>query len=164
MKRWLCAFLAILMLCSVMLTGCGSDSAKEDGAVDIDALTRRMQEASDLPVMLTIRSGDERAERGFAAISTLAYDKVESFTLLYAADGSAYELAVIRLKDISDSKALEDTLRAHIDSRVQTYRNYDAAQVPRAEGAVVALHGRYAALIMCDDNPSVRAVFDQAFG
>lgn len=163
MKKRLCAVLAMLVLCAVMLTGCGSDGAKVD-AVDPDALIGRMQEASVLPAMLSIRSGDERAERGFAAISTLAYDKVDSFSLLYAADGSAYELAVIRLKDAADSKALEDSLRAHIDSRVQTYRNYDPTQVSRAGSAVVAVRGSYAALIMCDDSAAVKAVFDKAFG
>ena len=161
--RSLCLILALILLCGAALTGCGADGGRKAADVDADALMQRMQEAATLPGMLAIRTGDERQERGFAAISTLSFEKVEAFSLLYAADGSAYELAVISLKDEGDVEALKNTLKAHIDSRAQTYRTYSPEQAPRAEAAVVAAHGRTVALIMCDDNAAVRAVFDQAF-
>lgn len=158
MKRLVCIILALMIL----LCACGSEAS--DKAVDLSALTEDMRAATALPAMLSIRSGDERAERGFAAISDLDYDKVDAYSLLYAADGTAYELAVIRLKDEGDSAAMEASLRAHIDSRAETYRTYNPEQVPRAESAVIASHGRYVALIMCDDPAAVKAVFDRAFG
>ena len=160
MKKYLCAVLALaILLCGAVLTGCGGS---EDN-VDINALTEKMSAASSLPEMKTIRSGDERAERGFAAISSLDYDKVDAYCLMYAANGYAYELAVIKLKDEGDCAALQETLKAHIESRAQTFRTYDKEEVARAEGAVVAVHGRYVALIMGDDNAAVKAVFDAAF-
>ena len=162
MKHKLCAAAALILTVMLLLSACsggGADAAK----VDVGALTKEMQAAARLPEMLAVRSGDSKAERGFAAISDMDYDKVEAFSLLYAADGSAYELAVIRLKDAADAQALRDSLQKHITKRAEQYRQYDPSQVSRAGGAAVAVHGEYAALIMCDDNAAVKAVFDKAF-
>lgn len=161
-KRIICIIAALAVICTA-LTGCGSPAA-DDAGIDIYALADEMSAAAKLPDMLSIRSGDDRAEKGFAAISDLGYGKVEAFSLQYAADGSAYELAVIELKDPSDMAALEKSLRTHIENRIQQFRYYDPDEAPRAEGAIAAVSGRYAALIMCDDNSSVKAVFDRITG
>ena len=163
MKKALCLITAMLLLCAA-LAGCGSDGSKADEKqIDTAALTEEMQAAAAWPQMLSVGSGDSSAERGFSAISTLAYDKIEAFSLLYAADGTAYELALIRLKDPSDMPALEQSLKTHIEKRTEQYRYYKPEQVSRAESAAVAVHGSYAALIMCDGNAAVKAVFDKAF-
>ena len=159
MKRITIISAAILLSVAMCLASC---SGNADPSIDVIALCDEMKAADTFPEMLNIRSGDGREERGFAAISDLDFPKVASFSLYYAADGSAYELAVISMKDAADIPALEASLEAHIHTRVEQYRNYDASQVPRAERAVVAVSGRYAALIMCDDPAAVRAVFDKA--
>lgn len=156
MKRICCLLAALLCFA---LAGCGSGATVEPAA-----LLHQMEEAAVLPAMKTVADTDANGERGFAAICDLDYDKVEAYSLLYAADGSAYELAVIRLKDAADIAALEQSLKKHIDNRVAQYRVYKPEQVDRAAGAVVAAHGSYAALIMCDDNAAAKAVFDHAFG
>ena len=153
--------LAAALLALLMLFGLAACQSGSDNDVDIHAVTDEMRSAAEWPDMLEIRKGDSREQKGFAAISDMDYDKVDDFSLLYAADGSAYELAVIRLKDGSDVKELESSLKRHIDSRVSQYRYYDASQVPRAESAIVAVKGKYAALIMCGDPSAVKAVFDK---
>ena len=151
------ALLALLTL--FLLAACQSGSADDR---DIYALTDDMRSAAEWPELLEIRRGDSREQKGFAAVSDMDYDKVDDFDLLYAADGSAYELAVIRLKDESDIKELESSLKRHIESRVSQYRYYDASQVSRAQSAAVAVKGKCAALIMCDDPSAVKAVFDKS--
>ena len=164
MKRVTCAVLAlILMLSCAALTGCGSGGEQPSAEPDVNTVIEEMRAASELPQMLSMNSGDERGERGFAAVSDLDYEKVEAYSLLYAADGSAYEIAVIRLKDAADSAALEQSLRRHIENRVRTYRQYSPEELPRAESAAAAVHGRYAALVMCDDVAAVKAIFDKVF-
>ena len=166
MKRTICLITALMLFCAV-LSACGGSAADEKTEpaeqIDIAALAQKMQAAADWPGMLAVSSGDERAQRGFEAISTLDYGKVDAFSLLYASDGASYELAVIRLKDSADMPALEQSLKKHIETRAETYRYYKPDQVARAESAAVAVHGRYAALIMSSDNAAVKAVFDQAF-
>ena len=156
----ICVLLAALTVCAA-LAGC--QGAGEKDTVVVSGLTSSMKDASAFPEMLEIKSGDSSAEKGFAAISDTDYASVDDFCLYYAADGSSYELAVIRLKDESGVKALEQALTAHVENRVKQYRYYDPEQVQRAENAVVTTRGRYAALIMCDDPAAVKAVFDSAF-
>lgn len=163
MKRIICFFLTLAMLCAVV-TACGSSDDREEKKTDVQALAQQMRAASQWPELLTVSSGDSSEQKGFSAISSLDYGKVDAYTLFYAADGSAYELAVIRLKDGADMPALEQSLKKHIEKRTESYRYYKPEQVPRAEGAVVAVHGAYAALVMCDDNAAVKAVFDKTIG
>ena len=154
------AAVILAALAILSLAACGNDTSAD---VDVQKLTDDMRAAARWPELLSIRSGDSREQKGFAAISDMDYERVDDFSLLYAADGSAYELAVIRLKDETDMKELEGSLGSHIESRVSQYRFYDAEQAPRAESAVVVTKGRYAALIMCDDIAAVRTVFEKAF-
>ena len=151
-------FAAVLMILS--LAACGTP---DDKAVDVYALADEMAAAVELPEMLNINKGDSKEVKGFAAISDLDYSKVNEFSLMYSSDGSAYELAVIKLGDASDMKKLEASLKEHIEKRVKQYRQYDAEEVPRAESAVVVTNGAYAALIMCDDTAAAKTVFDKAF-
>ena len=158
-KIAVCALALILTFVTMIMTGCGgTDSA----AVDTVELLAQMSEACELPKMLSISSGDSREKKGFAAVSDMGYDKVAQYSLSYAEDGSAYELAVIRMKDSADARALEESLKKHIEKRVEQYKYYDAAQVSRAEDATVAVNGAYVALIMCDNNAEAKAIFENA--
>lgn len=150
---------ALIMAVLFLAAGCTGNRDQVDG----ESLMQDMLSASELPGMLGSHTGDGKSEMSFAAISDLDYDKVEEFWLYYAADGSAYELAVIKLKSEADMPELEKSLQKHIQTRVKQYEYYDPAEVSRAESAQVAVNGRYAALIMCDDVAAVRAVFDSAF-
>lgn len=150
-----------LLLC-VVFAGC-SQSPEEEKTIDLSSLAQEMQAAAEWPELLTISSGDSSAQKGFSAISSMDYDKVDDFCLLYAADGSAYELAVIRLKDEADMDEMEKSLKQHIEKRTESYRYYKPDQAARSSGALVAVHGRYAALVMCDHNAAVKAVFDKSF-
>ena len=157
----------MLALLCVAFSGCGSCADEKQPAaekqLEPSALVEEMRAAGEWPPMLTVDDADSRAQKGFSTISTLDYGKVDAYTLIYAADGSSFELAVIRLKDSADMPALEQSLKKHIEKRAESYRYYKPDQVARAEGAAVVSHGRYAALIMCSDNASVRAVFDKYF-
>lgn len=158
MKRFLPIFLcAALAFC--LLGGCGTNQK----SVRLNDLRSAMLDAADLPEMLSAGSGDSSAERELTALTDIPYDKVEEFFIDYAADGKAYEIAVIRLKDEKDAEQVEKDLRDHIRSRVQQYQYYMPEQTANAEHAVVAVKGAYAALMMCDDPSAVKAAFDGAF-
>ena len=172
MKKVLCLITAAVMFCFA-LAACGtgssddtaetvSDPTAEPAApIDLTILADEMQRAAPWPEMKTATDAGSSAARDFGAISDLSYDRVDAFCLLYASDGTSYELAVIRLKDAVDTPALERSLKKHIESRVEQYRYYMPDQVERAAGAQVVTRGCYAALIMCDDNDAVKAVFEQ---
>lgn len=155
MKR-LTAFILALTLCFA-LCACG-----EHKEISVYDLRRSMLSAdTGLPEMLTASSSDSDGERKFAYLSELDYSKVEGYFLAYAADGMAYEIAVICLKDKSDASSAEASLREHLNGRISLYKTYEPQQVQRAENALIISRDRCVALIMCDDTNAVKTAFEE---
>ena len=135
-KRMVCALCAVML--SLSLCACGEKTK----SIDMQALENSMVSADkSLPEMKVSGSWDENAEKAFSYISDLEYNKIHGFFLAYAADGMAYEIAVVQLKDKSDASAMADSLREHVQSRVQMYKTYEPQQVQRTESAVVKNDG-----------------------
>lgn len=116
-KRMVCALCAVML--SLSLCACGEKTK----SIDMQALENSMVSADkSLPEMKVSGSWDENAEKAFSYISDLEYNKIHGFFLAYAADGMAYEIAVVQLKDKSDASAMADSLREHVQSRVRCTR------------------------------------------
>lgn len=156
MKRIICAVCALVMALS--LCACGEKTQK----IDMYELQRSMVSADkSLPEMKISGSWDENAEKAFSYISDMEYNKIHGFFLAYAADGMAYELAVVQLKDKSDAGAMEDSLNEHVQTRVRMYKTYEPEQVQRAENAVVKTVGDCVLLIMSDSPENAETAFKE---
>ena len=156
MKRIICVICALAMCLSVC--ACGEKTQK----IDMYELQRSMVSADkSLPEMKISGSWDENAEKAFSYISDMEYNKIHGFFLAYAADGMAYELAVVQLKDRSDAGAMEDSLNEHVQTRVRMYKTYEPEQVQRAENAVVKTVGDCVLLIMCDSPENAETAFKE---
>lgn len=155
-KRMVCALCAVMLAFS--LCACGEKTK----SIDMQALENSMVSADKtLPEMKVSGSWDENAEKAFSYISDLEYNKIHGFFLAYAADGMAYEIAVVQLKDKSDASAMADSLRDHVQSRVQMYKTYEPQQVQRAESAVVKTDGDCVLLIMSDAPQNAETAFKE---
>lgn len=155
-KRIVCALCAVML--SLSLCACGEKTK----SIDMQALENSMVSADkSLPEMKVSGSWDENAEKAFSYISDLEYNKIHGFFLAYAADGMAYEIAVVQLKDKSDASAMADSLREHVRSRVQMYKTYEPQQVQRAESAVVKTDGDCVLLIMSDAPQNAETAFKE---
>ena len=155
-KRMVCALCAVML--SLSLCACGEKTK----SIDMQALENSMVSADkSLPEMKVSGSWDENAEKAFSYISDLGYNKIHGFFLAYAADGMAYEIAVVQLKDKSDASAMADSLREHVRSRVQMYKTYEPQQVQRAESAVVKTDGDCVLLIMSDAPQNEETAFKE---
>lgn len=155
-KRIVCALCAVML--SLSLCACG----EKTNSIDMQALENSMVSADkSLPEMKVSGSWDENAEKAFSYISDLEYNKIHGFFLAYAADGMAYEIAVVQLKDKSDASAMADSLREHVRSRVQMYKTYEPQQVQRAESAVVKTDGDCVLLIMSDAPQNAETAFKE---
>lgn len=156
MKRIICVICALAMCLSVC--ACGEKTQK----IDMYELQKSMVSADkSLPEMKISGSWDENAEKAFSYISDMEYNKIHGFFLAYAADGMAYELAVVQLKDKSDTGAMEDSLNEHVQTRVRMYKTYEPEQVQRAENAVVKTVGDCVLLIMCDSPENAETAFKE---
>lgn len=146
------------VMLSLSLCACGEKTK----SIDMQALENSMVSADKtLPEMKVSGSWDENAEKAFSYISDLEYNKIHGFFLAYAADGMAYEIAVVQLKDKSDASAMADSLREHVRSRVQMYKTYEPQQVQRAESAVVKTDGDCVLLIMSDAPQNAETAFKE---
>lgn len=155
-KRIVCALCAVMLALS--LCACGEKTK----SIDMQALENSMVSADKtLPEMKVSGSWDENAEKAFSYISDLEYNKIHGFFIAYAADGMAYEIAVVQLKDKSDASAMADSLREHVRSRVQMYKTYEPQQVQRAESAVVKTDGDCVLLIMSDAPQNAETAFKE---
>ena len=155
-KRIVCALCAVMLALS--LCACGEKTK----SIDMQALENSMVSADKtLPEMKVSGSWEENAEKAFSYISDLEYNKIHGFFLAYAADGMAYEIAVVQLKDKSDASAMADSLREHVRSRVQMYKTYEPQQVQRAESAVVKTDGDCVLLIMSDTPQNAETAFKE---
>lgn len=155
-KRMVCALCAVMLAFS--LCACGEKTK----SIDMQALENSMVSADkSLPEMKVSGSWDENAEKAFSYISDLEYNKIHGFFLAYAADGMAYEIAVVQLKDKSDASAMADSLREHVQSRVQMYKTYEPQQVQRAESAVVKTDGDCVLLIVSDAPQNAETAFKE---
>lgn len=156
MKRIICVICALAMCLSVC--ACGEKTQK----IDMYELQKSMVSADkSLPEMKISGSWDENAEKAFSYISDMEYNKIHGFFLAYAADGMAYELAVVQLKDKSDAGAMEDSLNEHVQTRVRLYKTYEPEQVQRAENAVVKTVGDCVLLIMSDSPENAETAFKE---
>ena len=151
-----CALCAVML--SLSLCACGEKTK----SIDMQALENSMVSADKtLPEMKVSGSWEENSEKAFSYISDLEYNKIHGFFLAYAADGMAYEIAVVQLKDKSDASAMADSLREHVRSRVQMYKTYEPQQVQRAESAVVKTDGDCVLLIMSDAPQNAETAFKE---
>ena len=156
MKRIICVICALAMCLSVC--ACGEKTQK----IDMYELQKSMVSADkSLPEMKISGSWDENAEKAFSYISDMEYNKIHGFFLAYAADGMAYEIAVVQLKDKSDAAAMEESLNEHVQTRVQMYKTYEPEQVDRASGTKVETIGDCVLLIMCDSPQNVETAFKE---
>ena len=97
-KRFILIILSVLLAAS--LVSCGGEGTSPDAPTVsmYDLRTAMLAADPSLPEMLSVSSADESAEDNFLYLSELEYEKVDSYFLAYAKDGSAYEIAVIAVK------------------------------------------------------------------
>ncbi len=155
MKRVL-ALAAALLMC-LTLCACG-ETKPTVGMYDLRVAMENA--AKDLPEMLSVSSSDEKGKASFSYISDLDYDKVDAYFVSYANALASYEIAVIAVKEPEDISDAVASLERHKQNRVDFYSSYGVGEVKRAENALVFSNGRYAVLIMTDDNSSVKAAFE----
>ena len=157
MKRIICTICAFAMAFS--LCACGN---KTQSVIDMHELQKSMTDADkSLPEMKISGSWDENAEKAFSYLSDMEYNKIHGFFLAYAADGMAYEIAVVQLKDKSDADTMEDSLNEHVQTRVRMYKTYEPEQVDRASSAVVKTIGDCVLLIMSDAPQNAETAFKE---
>lgn len=152
----------LFICCAVLLCSCGktTSSSKKVEGKDLSKLETAMLGADPtLPEMVIVRGTEEDAELNFTALSDLDYDRVSDYFYAYAKDGSANEIAVIRMKDESDIAPMMDSINEHLKTRKGTMQEYNPEQVGLIDKAVITYEGNDVALIVSEKNGLVQKEF-----
>ena len=146
-KRILLFCLAALLALS--LCACGGEPQSGGAQVNMSQLQQAMLAADPtLQQMTSVTSEAADGETLFAYVSALPYDKVESFLLSYSSAG----------KDVEEAA---QSLRDHVQQRLQLFRQYGPDQAARVEQAQVFTKDNCAVLIIADQSQAVREALEQ---
>ena len=153
----MCALSVVTLFCA-----CGGENntpAKSD--VSLFDLKEAMLAAAPFGDMAYVSSNDADAETYLSAVSDLAYDKVDAFSICYAKDGkgNSDEVVVIRVKDAVDTADALSTLQNHLQTRQSLYATYDPTQSQKVGNGIAFSDGLYAVLIVSEDNAAVKQAF-----
>ena len=162
LKKKITKFIALLLVCSFCIAGCGSKSADNNKKVDMKKLQESMLNSVEGLDKLEVKSSsDSDAKDTFAILCDMDYDRVDEFFYAYASDAEADEIAVVKLKDKSDVAPLMERLQKHVDQRVTTFQEYEPKLVSVIENAIITRQGVYVAMIIGEKNGLVQKEFEK---
>ena len=154
--------MCLLMLALLMLAGCGAGQSdhtgKEGGKVsreDVeDSIDKIYSDVSAVdssyPEMVVHTSKDDQAELNFSAASDADYSKVSGYYHAYSKEGLAYELLIVRVKDVNDLAEVMETIKKHAESRIGTMEAYSPDQVVLAKSYYLTHEGNYIGFFISD--------------
>lgn len=168
MKRKAIWFM-LLCLCvmSLFFVACDKKEKKEEAGeyrVELSQIEQSvLKDLGNLPDMERIDKNTEDAQNLFAILCDISYDKIDEFVYQYASEGLADEIAIIRLKDTQDMKALKEELEERIVSRKASFQTYNPQEVEKLEQAQIVVKGNYAALLICQQSGVAKQAFLACF-
>lgn len=156
-----------LILCAVLVfsafAACVTPDKAKDTVSMFDLSQAMLAAFGDDSGMAYASSADSDPADKLSYVSDVEYSKVDAFFISYAkeAKGDPSEIVVIAVKNTEDVQTASDSLRAHVDRRIQLYSTYDPEQVPALENALIFTKAQYAVLIICDNSGAVRTAFEK---
>ncbi len=155
--------ICLMTIAALIFTGCGSESG--GSSVDVSALGAELAALdTELPTMETVTNTSENAETAFAVLADFDYAKVDSFYYSYSSSGSPEEIALINVKEKNDVADLMKALQTHLDSRQQTFQQYDPEQVAMVESAVLTFQGNTVLFAAAKKNGVMQDKFKEKMG
>ncbi len=152
--------IALVCVLAIQMVGCGNSNNK----IDMTKLEKTMMAADvDMPTMLAVNSDSDNTKDLFAYLSDMDYSKVDKYFLDYAQEGTAEEVAVIKVKNSKDVDEAKKSLEKHIQDRIAFYKSYDPTQVDRANDAQIFVKDDYAVLIVSDNASEIKKAFEDSF-
>lgn len=156
MKRIRCFVLAFLILFSFV--SCSHQPAAETDMPLTDIAAAIAESQSELPALEQIASGDDFTA-WLSNYYSLQAEKVEDGVICYADGVQASEIAVLVLVDEEDCEAVKEALTEYIQKRIGAFEGYAPQQAAIAKDGIVAVNGRYVALLICPQPQAAKAAF-----
>ena len=150
----LCLFLIVCIS-----TACGDEMYD----IPVSELKEKMDAAMPgLPEMTVIRNTDGDAEGNLARLLELDYDLVKEYYYEYAKEGTAEEMAVLRMKDTNGVIDAKNSFSARLEQRRNMYQTYLPDEVSKLEKARIVVKGNYIAFVVSNSPDGGADAFENA--
>lgn len=136
-------------LCMLLIACVSAACGDEVYDVSVWELKEKMDEAMPgLPEMTQISSNDEKAQENLERLLELDYGLVKEYYYEYAKEGSAEEMAVLRMKDTNGVIDAKNSFSARMEQRKNMYQTYSPDEVSKLEKARIIVKGNYIAFVV----------------
>lgn len=143
--------LAVLVLLAIFVI-----SLADTGKVSSTELSAMEQTVTANVDMQTMTKGDNQMLRRLYGLDPSEYDGI---VLYYPTDSmDAYELVIVKMKDLSQQQTVKDALQARVDSQIAVFESYAPDSTALLKKSVIRIEGNYALLIVAaEPEPAVQA-------
>lgn len=155
MKRTVAVLMAACMLMMAVFTGCGNKaSAKQPATSDI---AQKLMDGITFEDELMHIEGDRIAKQ----YDKLDLNSVEESTVYVSSSGATpEEVAVFKLKEGGDAKALEAAIDARVEQQKDGFVDYVPEEMPKLENRAMLNSGNYYVLVVAGDASKAQEIFD----
>lgn len=161
MKKLIYLIFTIIFLFS--LAGCSNQVSETDMTPE-DIAAAIMSSQQELPALMQITSEDTDFTTWLSDYYLLQAGQVTGGVICYAEGVEASEIAVLLLADEKDCKKAEEALREYIQNRAGVFEGYAPKQAALVKDGIVAVNGRYIALLICQEPQTAKEAFLECFG
>lgn len=161
MRKLLYLIFTFLLLLS--FSGCSQQHASETDMTPGDIAAAIMKSQTEIPTMQMITPEDKKFASWLSDYYSIEPEKVEKGVICYADGVEASEIALLLMKDEKDCKTAEKTLNEYILNRAGVFEGYAPQQAAIAKAGIVAVNGRYIALVICPEPQRAKAAFLECF-
>lgn len=161
MKKIPCYILTILIVFS--FTGCAKQRSSETEMTAYEIAAVIMDSQPQLPSLTSITAENDNFTTWLSDYYFVQDGQVEDGVICYADGVEASEIAVLVLPDEKSCRDVKESLEEYIQNRADVFGGYAPQQAALASGGIVAVNGRYIALLICEDTSAARMAFLSCF-
>lgn len=155
---------AAILLFTFLLAGCTNQQSSETDMAPNEIATAITDGQSNLPELQQITWSDEEFHTYLSDYYMIDGEQVEDGAICYADGVEASEIAVLALKDGKDSETVKKELEKYIQNRTKVFEGYAPQQAEMVKNGTVVVHGKYVALLICQDTSKAEKSFLNCFG
>lgn len=166
MRKTISFIFTFMLLLS--LAGCSRQRTAETDTASVDIAPADIAAAiaesqQELPDLVRITSEDAEFATWLSDYYFLQTEQVADGAICYAEGVEASEIAVLLLEDGKNSGVVQTALEEYIQNRAGVFEGYAPKQAALAKSGVVAVNGRYVALLICPDVQKAKEAFGDCF-
>lgn len=159
-----------VFLSAAIFGGCGKAEHSSDGATAMvqtlpaasETIGQILEQAPNEKITKTVSYGESTYAEYFSYLYDLDLTLVSDGAIAYAAAGGyADEISVLYVADDDNLRTVKTALKARIDRRLNDFRGYVPAEIPKLEAASVYESGNCLVLMICDNQKQVEAAAEQ---